>query len=678
MKKLMIAFAALTLASCGGTKEKAADNTEANVPAINLADLDTTARPNQDFYQYATGGWQERTPLKDEYSRYGSFDVLRENNEIRIKELFSGLTTQDNEKGSVGQKIADLYKMGLDSIRLNEEGAASVMDDIKAIESIDNKDALTTTIATIHREMANPFFGTYVYTDLMNSTTNIVYISQSGISMGTKDYYVEERYSDLRTKYQTYISKLFTLAGYSNEDATRISESVMNIEMTIAEASSSNVELRDNYANYNMINIEDFKVKYDAINWDIYASIIGFELPSQINVGQLKQMEAVNTILKNADKQQIKDYLAFNILNSATSYLSDDIYTASFDFYGREMSGREAQQPRWKRSLAVPNNSLGEAVGEMYVAKYFPAEYKTRMLELVGNLQKSLSKHIAELDWMSEETKIKAQEKLATIYIKVGYPDKWKDYSSLNIDPSLSYWDNIKAISRWSTADNFANLGKPSDRDKWEMSPQTVNAYYNPTSNEICFPAAILQPPFFNPSADDAVNYGAIGVVIGHEMTHGFDDQGRQFDKDGNLNDWWTAEDATKFDEKAKGLIAQFDAIEVLPGINANGAFTVGENIADQGGLRVAYTAMQEAKGGVEPELIDGYTAEQRFYLGYAAVWAQNIRDKEIERLTNTDPHSLGELRVNQTLKNIDTFCEAFNITDGNMFLAPEKRIVIW
>ncbi|MFI3286142.1 MAG: M13 family metallopeptidase [Rikenellaceae bacterium] len=673
MKKLTIALVAFSLASCAGSGNKAAD-----VPAIDLANLDTTTAPSHDFYQYATGGWQERTPLKDEFSRYGAFDMLRENNEIRINELFAGLTSQENEKGSVGQKIADLYKMGLDSIRLNEQGAAPVMADLKAVEAINTKDELTKTIAAMHREIANPFFGAYISTDLMSSNDNIMYISQSGLSMGTKDYYVEERYAELREKYQAYIEKLFSLAGYTVDDAARIAKSVMTIELAIAEASSSNVELRDNYANYNMMTIADFKAKYDALNWDLYAETIGFELPTQINVGQLRQMAEVNNLLKNADKQELKDYLAFNALNSATSYMSDDIYSASFDFYGREMSGREAQQPRWKRSLAVPNGSLGEAVGEMYVAKYFPAEYKAKMLTLVGNLQKALSKHIADLDWMSDVTKAKAQEKLSTIYIKVGYPDKWKDYSSLNIDPALSYWENIKAISRWGTLDNFADLGKAVDRDRWGMTPQTINAYYNPTTNEICFPAAILQPPFFNPTADDAVNYGAIGVVIGHEMTHGFDDQGRQFDKDGNLNDWWTAEDAEKFEDKTKGLIAQFDAIEVLPGIHANGAFTLGENIADQGGLRVAYTAMQEAKGGVEPEAIDGFTAEQRFYLGYATVWAQNIRDKEIERLTNIDPHSLGEYRVNQTLKNIDTFYEAFGITEGGMFLASEERVVIW
>lgn len=668
----MIAFTALALASCGSASDSA------GVPAINLADMDTSMPQNQDFYQYATGGWQKRNPLKDEFARYGSFDVLRENNEIRINELFSELNSETNQTGSVGQKITDLYNMGLDSVTLNAQGASVVAADLKEVEGANDTKSLSALIAKMHREMANPFFGSYIETDLKNSSVNIMYLSQGGLGMGTKDYYVDEKYSDMREKYQAYITKLFTLCGYSKSDADRIAESVMSVEMAIAEASSSNVELRDTYANYNMMSIDKFKKLYNAIDWDIYAQTIGFELPSEINVGQLKQMAEVNSILKNFKPQIIQDYLSFNILDSAASYLSDSISDASFEFYGKEMSGKQVQQPRWKRALAIPNRSLGEAVGEMYVAKYFPAEYKAKMVTLVDNLQKALSTHIDNLDWMSDVTKAKAQEKLSTIYIKIGYPDKWKDYSALTIDPSLSYWENIKAISRWHTAENFTKLGQEVDRDEWGMSPQTVNAYYNPTTNEICFPAAILQPPFFNPTADDAVNYGAIGVVIGHEMTHGFDDQGRQFDKDGNLADWWTAEDAAAFDKKAQGIVEQFNAIEVLPGLFANGAFTLGENIADQGGLRVAYTAMKQAQGGIEPDPIDGFTADQRFYLGYAAVWAQNIRDKEIERLTNTDPHSLGKWRVNQSVKNIDTFYQAFNITDGDMFLAPEDRVVIW
>lgn len=671
MKNLMILAITLVSIGCGNSIKKV------DVPAIDLANLDTTTLPKDDFYQYSTGGWQQRVPLKDEFARYGMFDVLRENNEIRINDLFAELATQENEQGSVGQKIIDLYNMGLDSVRLNEQGLSPVMAQLRSIES--GAKTPTQMIASQHKDIANPFFGLFVETDLKQSDRHIMYVWQSGLSMGTREYYLEEKHSEMREKYVDYIKALFELAGYSSQEAERVSESVMQVEMAIAEASRSNVELRDPYANYNMMDIEDFKKKYDAIDWNVYSSIMGVELPSQINVGQPEQMERVNSLLKDLDGQVITDYLAFNLLGSATSYLSDDVRDVSFEFYGKQMSGKQEQQPRWKRSLAVPNGSLSEAVGEMYVALYFPAEYKAQMMTLVENLQKSLSKHIDDLDWMSDQTKAKAQEKLSTIYIKIGYPDKWKDYSKLTIDPSLSYWENIKAISGWATQKNLDKLNKPVDKDEWGMSPQTVNAYYNPTTNEICFPAAILQPPFFNPTADDAVNYGAIGVVIGHEMTHGFDDQGRQFDKEGNLSDWWTEQDAEAFDQRAQRLVEQFNGVEVLPGVFANGAFTLGENIADQGGLRVAYTAMKDAQNGVEPDLIDGLTADQRFYIGYASVWAQNVRDKEIERLTNVDPHSLGEWRVNQTLKNIDTFYEAFDInSEDGMFISPEDRVVIW
>ncbi len=678
MKRVMILFsAAALLSSCGGVTEKSATQSTV-VPAIDLANLDTTCRLNNDFYQYATGGWQKNTPLKDEYARYGSFDVLRENNEYRIKELFADLATQKAENGSVNQKISDLYNMGLDSVALNNAGATPVLADLKMVAEANDRATVSRVIARLHLAVGNPFFGMYAETDLKNSAQNTLYIAQSGLGMGTRDYYLEESNEAIREAYKRYITELFTLAGYSADDAVRAQESVMAMEMAIAEASTSNVDLRDPYANYNNIALEQFKKEYSAIDWDVYAETMGLEFPAQINVGQLKQMAKVNDLVANSSAQELKDYLSFNVLNAAASYLSDDFSNIAFDFYGKTMSGKQVQQPRWKRALAVPNGSLSEAVGQMYVAKYFPAEYKERMLTIVGNLQKSLSKHIANLDWMSDATKAKAQEKLSTIYVKVGYPDTWKAYNDLVIDPSKSYWDNMKQISVWHTHENFAKLNKPVDREEWGMSPQTVNAYYNPTTNEICFPAAILQPPFFNPDADDAVNYGAIGVVIGHEMTHGFDDQGRQFDKEGNLNDWWTAEDAKAFDDKTKLLVKQFDAIEVLPGVFANGAFTLGENIADQGGLRVAYTAMKDAQNGVEPASIDGFNAEQRFYLGYAGVWAQNIRDEEVARLTNVDPHSLGRNRVNQTLKNLETFYQAFGITDGDMYLAPEDRVVIW
>lgn len=668
---MIIASAAIICSCAGGEKEGA-------TPAINLANFDTTVSLNNDFYQYATGGWQKNTPLKDEYARYGAFDVLRENNEYRIKELFAGLATQTNEVGTVGQKISDLYNMGLDSTTLNKQGVAPLAKDLELVNGIKDKKSLSAALATIHEQIASPFFGMYVSVDEKNTSSNILNVSQAGLGMGIRDYYLNKENAPLKEAYTAFVKDLFSLAGYSKADAERATKSVMKIENSIAEASTSNVDLRNPYANYNMLSMSEFKSKYNAIDWDVYAATMGLTLPEGVNVGQLKQMAEVNKLISTLDTQIVKDYLAYNVIKGASSYLNDEVGKLTFNFFGKTMQGVEAQQPRWKRALAVANGSLSEAVGEMYVAKYFPAEYKEKMLTIVKNLQASLSDHINNLEWMSAETKVKAQEKLSTFYVKIGYPDEWKDYSALEIDPALSYWENVKNINKWGNVENLSKLGKPVDKTEWHMSPQTVNAYYNPTTNEICFPAAILQPPFFNPEADDAVNYGAIGVVIGHEMTHGFDDQGRQYDKDGNLNDWWTAEDAKAFDAKAKVLIEQFNKVEVLPGVFANGQFTLGENIADQGGLRVAYTAMKKSQNGVEPAAIDGFSADKRFYLGYATLWGQNVRDKEIARLTNVDPHSLGKNRVNQTLKNIETFYKAFNITDGEMYLTPEERVVIW
>ncbi len=468
------------------------------------------------------------------------------------------------------------------------------------------------------------------------------------------------------------------MARYDEADSKRIAKSVMEVEMAIAKASSTKAEMRDLVAMYNIYDTEQLKRRYDAIDWDAYASSLGIALPEKICICQPKQMECVNKLLKRLKPQTIRDYLSFNMLNSAADYLSDDFVALSFEIYGEALMGKKQQQPRWKRALALPNEQLGEAVGELYVGRYFPESYKAKVQSIITNLEAALSQHIDQLDWMSDETKEKALEKLSTVYVKVGYPDKWMDYSSLEIDPEMSYWESVKRVGRWVSDDSMKQIGQPVDREKWLMTPQTVNAYYNPTTNEICFTAAILQPPFFNPNADDAVNYGAIGVVIGHELTHGFDDQGRQFDKDGNMRDWWTKADAKAFNALTKVLVKQFDEIEVLPNLKANGELTLGENIADQGGLRVAYTAMKMAQGGVEPKLIDGFTADKRFYLGYASLWAQHIRDEEAERLTNTDPHSLGRYRVNQTLKNIDTFYEAFGIESGDMYLAPEERVVIW
>jgi len=657
------------MAACGGKGDKKA-------VGIDPAYFDTTVAPSADFYQYATGGWQVANPLKPEYARFGSFDVLSENNERRIRDLFTELQGSAPAAGTVGQKIADLYRLGLDSVRLNDEKLEPVKADLAAIEAAEGRTALSQLLGAMHRTMGNPLFGAGVESDMMDSNTNMLYIAQDGLGMGNRDYYLEEASEPVRAAYREYIARLFTMVGRADEAAAAV-EAVMDIETRIATASLSSVELRDPYKSYNKISIETLRKDYPAFDWDAYFAEVKLPAVAELSLSHPKAIKVAMDIF-SGDRAKLNYYLAFNVLDSAAGFLDDEMRTATFDFYGRAMQGKQEDRPRWKRALAVPNGTLGEAVGEMYVAKYFPASSKEKMLKLVGDLQAALAVHIEGLEWMSAETKAKALEKLSTFTVKIGYPDKWKDYSSLAIDPALTYWDNIKRARAWHSDDNMTRAGHPVDKAEWHMPPQMVNAYYNPTTNEICFPAAILQPPFFDPAADDAVNYGAIGVVIGHEMTHGFDDQGRQFDKTGNLADWWTAADADAFKVRAEGLAAQFDAIEVLPGLNANGHLTLGENIADQGGLRVAYTAMKMAQNGVEPAPIDGFTAEQRFYLAYATLWAQNIRDEEIRRLTTIDPHSLGKLRVNATLRNIDTFHTAFGITEGPMFTTPEERVVIW
>ena len=660
-------------------------NNQPKTPAIDLSNFDLSVAPNADFYQYATGGWQKNNPLKPEFSRYGSFDVLRENNEKRINALFQEMTRLEAAPGSVEQKISDLYKMGLDSVRLNAEGAAPLAADLQLVEGLVDRSQLPEVLAKIHMALANPFFGIGVMADLMDSNVNTLYVGQSGISMGDRDYYVDPENARIKEAYKNYLVRIFTLAGYDEAAAAQAAADALEVEDSLAEVFFSNVEQRDIPAQYNPMTRAEFAKAYDAIDWDVYFEGMGLADADRMIVQQKRVMERVNQLFKTLPLDKIRHYLAAQIINGGASSLSDDFQTASFEFYGRTMSGQQEQKPRWKRAMSVPNGLLGEAVGEMYVAKYFPEKDKQRMTELVKNLQTSLSQHIAALDWMSDATKAKAQEKLASFTVKIGYPDKWKDYSTLTIDPSKSYYENLRDASIWATKDNLDKYGKPVDRDEWGMTPQTVNAYYNPTTNEICFPAAILQPPFYNPDADDAVNYGAIGVVIGHEMTHGFDDQGRQFDKDGNMNNWWTDEDAAAFKAKTDILVKQFDAIEVLPAteeqpaLHANGALSLGENIADQGGLRVAYTAYRNSLEGKEaPAPIDGFTDAQRFYLAYATLWAQNIRDEEIARLTKLDVHSLGKWRVNATLRNIQDFYDAFGITDGAMFMPEEERVIIW
>ena len=664
----VMSVAAISAASCCNRDK---------VPAIDTANLDTSVAPGEDFYAYATGGWQKNNPLKPEYSRYGSFDVLAENNEIRLNDLFKGLATARTKAGSTERKIADLYNMGLDSLRLNAEGVSPVLPYLAELESVTDAGSFAVATGRCARFGIPSIYGIYVTSDLVDCNSQVIYLGESGLAMSNRDYYLLPEHQALRDGYKAFLEKIFSLAGYDN--AAGIASDAFEVEMAIAGPYWSMVQQRDVEAQYNPRSSAEIFAAYPNLELDRFFAELGIGEQDKIIVEEPSYFEAIDRIVADIDPVKLRHYLQAKLLSDACGSISDEYYAASFDFFSRQMAGVQEQKPRWKRAMAVPNGILGEAVGQMYVGKYFSEKDKARMLGIVRNIQTALSEHIDALEWMSGETKSKAQEKLANFTVKIGYPDKWKDYTSLEIDPSLSYYENLRNASEWYFNDNISELGKPVDREKWLMSPQTVNAYYNPTTNEICFPAGILQPPFYNSDADDAVNYGAIGVVISHEMTHGFDDQGRLFDKDGNMNNWWTEADADAFKEKTSKLVAQFDEVEVLPGVKANGSATLGENIADQGGLRIAYTAMQNSFGGNHPADIDGFTAEQRFYLAYAAVWAQNITDEEITRRTLVDVHSLGSNRVNVSLRNLDTFFSAFDIKDGDKMWRPEsERVIIW
>ena len=677
MKRLTLIIAAALMMTAFASPVTEGNDKE--VPAIDKANFDEAVNLKDNFYQWATGGWQKANPLKPEYSRYGSFDVLRENNEIRINELFEAMTKSTAKAGSIEQKISDLYKMGLDEERLNKEGAEPIREALNEIMAVTEREQVIAMLAKLHTDGIGVFFASYPAADLADSNMTILYMEQGGLGMGNRDYYIDEKNADKKAAYRTYLEKVFTLAGVEG-DIKKMVEDVVALEDRIAEKSWSNVECRDIQKGYNPFTYADFKAQFPGVEWDNYFVAFGLKDIKKLVVSQPSSFTNILEVLNTADIAALRAYVAAHYINAASSYLSEEFALASFEFFGKTMSGTQEIRPRWKRAMSVPNSILSEAVGQMYVAKYFPESEKARVETMVANIQKAFSKHIDALDWMSADTKAKAQEKLAAFTVKIGYPNKWKDYSSLTVDPAKTYWANVVEANRWYTADSMSEVGKPVDREKWMMPPQMVNAYYMPTTNEICFPAAILQPPFYNPNADDAVNYGAIGVVIAHEMTHGFDDQGSQFDKMGNMNDWWTKEDRAAFEKKTQVLVDQFNAIEVLPGLNADGKFSLGENIADQGGLRLAFTGLKDyawAEG--RPEDIDGFTGEQRFYIGYATLWAQNITDQEKERLTKVDVHSLGINRVNATLRNIQSFYDAFGIVEGDAMFMPEaERIVIW
>ena len=669
-----LAVAALATVAC--TNNKTMES------GIRLENLDTTAVAGDDFYQYACGGWMKNNPLTGEYSRFGTFDKLAEDNKEQLRTLITGIAEKDNEPGTVAQKIGDLYNMAMDSVARNERGMEPIRPVMERIAALKSNKEVMPLVADLSRKGMGSFFHVYIDADIMDSKQNLVQIYQGGIALGEKEYYLDtdEATTNIREAYKKHIVNMFRLAGLDEKAAEKKMKAVMKIETAIAEKSYSATEQRNPAANYHKMTLAELQDAFKGIDWNEYFTILGIDSLEELSVSQPEPLAEVARIISEEPTENIVAYLQWNLLDGCAGELSDAFGDESFDFYGRILSGRKEQQPRWKRAVGVVNSVLGEAVGQMYVEKYFPAAAKERMLTLVKNLQVALGERIDAQDWMSDSTKMRAHEKLNSFIVKVGYPDTWKDYTGLTIDTTKSYSENLMAANEFFWNDMIARkYGKPVDNTEWFMTPQTVNAYYNPTTTEICFPAGILQYPYFDMNADDAFNYGAIGVVIGHEMTHGFDDQGRQFDKEGNLSDWWAPGDGDKFKEKTQVLVDHFNKIEVLPGLFANGEFTLGENIADHGGLMVSYQAFKNATAKEALPTIDGFTPEQRFFLAYSTVWAGNIRDEQIRVYTKSDPHSLGRWRVNGTLPHIDAWYEAFGITpEHKLYIPAEQRAQVW
>lgn len=651
------------------------------VPAIDMTSIDTTYRAQDNFYMYCNGGWMKANPLKPSDSRYGTFDVLRDSAKAQIHHIVDELLTKKVTKGTDEYRVAVLYRQAMDSTKRNELGAKPIQPFLREIEALRDKDQILEYIAKEDQEYGGSMlFSSYVHADNMNSDMNILHLHQFNLGLGNRDYYTQKskENDEIIAGYINYLNKVLVLAGYSQDKAKSIANNAFKVENQLAQICYTQEMLRDDRLNYNMKNIVEFTKANPGFDWVKYFQIRGLNI-KEANFSQLEFFKKFAPWYNKVDINDLKDYMICETVSSAGGMLSDDFEKASFDFFSTQLSGVKEMKPRWERCVGVVDGILGEALGKVYVEKYFSPEAKKSALQLVNNLQKALKERISGLTWMGDSTKAKAIEKLSNYKVKIGYPDKWKDYSSLNIDENKTYFENMLAATKFMQQDNLKDLGKPVDKTKWLMNPQTVNAYYMPTTNEICFPAAILQPPFFNVNADDAVNYGAIGVVIGHEMTHGFDDQGSNFDKDGNMVNWWTKEDQDKFKAAAEKLAKQYSANEILPGLFANGNLTLGENIADQGGLLTAFLAMQMAQGDKKVEPIDGLTPEQRFYIGYARLWGQNITNEAIKRLTMLDVHSLGILRVNQALKNIDSFYKAFDIQPkDSMYIAPADRVLVW
>lgn len=660
--------------------------------SVDTANFDANVSAKTDFYRHVNNGWLQKHPLPAERSRFGQFDVLNDTSNARIKDIVLGLSASNPQKGTVAYLVSTLYNLALDSTRRNAEGNLPIQPVLKKIENT-SKAELPQLIYFMHKNYGNPFFSVGFQEDLANSKVYAMYVGSTSLGMGDRDYYLLNDKENLKVRkaYIRLIEKQMVNAGYSKKDAKRIAANVMKIETEMAKAALTREESRNIPAMYNPRTLAQLKELYPSIDWEAYfPAVMGFEAPEKVIVTELKSMEKANELLSTLSEREMKDYMLWDYVSSASGSLSDAFTDTNFEF-SKVLSGATQQRPRWKRALGTVEGLLGEALGQLYVERYFPASSKEYMVGLVEDLRDALAQHIMNLEWMSPETKVQAMRKLYNITVKIGYPDKWKDYTTMELDPEKSFYENRHNATMWHQNEMLKKWGKPVDKSEWGMTPQTINAYYNPVANEIVFPAGILQAPFFSPESSDAENYGGIGVVIGHELTHGFDDQGRNFDSEGNMTNWWTKEDTEAFEKLTKGLVDQFNAVEILPAekgqpaLMGNGSYTLGENIADQGGLRIGYTAFlnsQKRKGidiNSEAALIDGFTPTQAFYLNFANLYAQNIRTAEMRRLTVGDVHSLGENRVNVSLRNIAPFFEAFGIKEGDKMYRPaSERVIIW
>lgn len=651
---------------------------------LDLTNLDKTVRPADDFYQFATGGWQKLHPLPAAYSRFGSFDMLQDDNNKRINSILSDLQKKKYKKGTTEWKLATFYKQALDVDSRNKAGIAPVkplLDEMEAAKTVSDLQQLQLKSMPMGYGVQYAWF---FDADQKNAKMNILNIYQSGLTLGQKDYYVNNDSATvaIRNAYRQHIARMFQLYGFTKEQAETRAAAVFRTETMVALISKSQTELRDPQANYNKMTLKEFNENYPNLRLAALTNAEGIQAQyiDSMVVGQPSFLAGLDKIVSLYTADELRALMEWDVIQNSVGYLSDEIREANFDFFGKTMSGRKEDYPLWKRATSQVEGAMGEALGRIYCERYFPESSKKMMEQLVRNLQVSLGQRIDAQTWMSDTTKAAAHHKLDQFYVKIGYPNKWTDYSKLDIDPSKSFYENVLATRIFANNKNISDkAGKPVNRDEWLMTPQTVNAYYNPTTNEICFPAGILQRPFFDPKADEAFNLGAIGVVIGHEMTHGFDDQGRQYDADGNMKDWWTASDAKGFTERADLYVRWFDSIEVLPGLHSNGRFTLGENLADHGGLEVAFNALKNVEKTKKLKTLDGFTPEQRFFIAYAGVWGQNITEQEIRNRVKRDPHALGEWRVNGALPHIDAWYDAFNVKAGDkMYLPKEERLRLW